>query len=71
MEVYSLTSLGRALAHSVRSPHKPEWGVIYFMAKNDHSTKEKILSYVPTATTYTLVHLKNKGIIREETGCEV
>ena len=71
MEIYELTNTGRALSHSVRSPNKPEWKVIYFLAKNGQSDKEKILSYVPEASSATLAKLRIKGVIKEDSGVTV
>lgn len=68
MEIYSLTARGKVLAHNTRSPHTPEWGVIYFLAKQGRATTEQIKNYVPSSTSITIARLRMKGIIREETG---
>ncbi len=71
MEIYSLTTRGRALSHSVRSPKTPEWGVIYFLAKQGSATKEQIIGYVSSASSSTLMKLRLKGIIQDETAVRV
>lgn len=67
MEVYSLTSVGRALAHGIRNPSNTKWKIIYFLSRRESATKEQILSYVPDATALTLAELKGKHIIQDET----
>jgi hypothetical protein len=67
MEIYSLTTRGRVLSHSVRSPKTPEWGVIYFLSKQGSATKEQITGYVPSASSSTFMKLRNNGIIHDET----
>lgn len=71
MEVYSLTRLGRTIAHSPRGGDSPEWSVVYFLAKQGKATTEQIKSYVPTASSSTLAKLRTRGIIRNEAGVSV
>ena len=68
MEIYSLTSKGKALSHSVRGAPTPEWKVVYFLAKQGRATKDQIKEYVPIASSSTLLRLRIKGIIQDETG---
>lgn len=68
MEIYSLTSRGKALAHNTRSPNTPEWGVIYFLARQGRATTDQIKNFVPSSTSITIARLRIKGIISEETG---
>lgn len=67
MEIYRLTPRGEQLAHSYRAPRKAEWGVIFFLNKRHAATKEQILDNVPGATSMTLMKLRVKRIISEET----
>jgi hypothetical protein len=64
VEIYELTSIGRGLAHSTRSPDTPEWKVIYFLSKQGRATKDQIQSYVPLATSATLAKLRIKHVIQ-------
>lgn len=68
MEVYSLTTRGRQLSHSVRSPNTPEWAVIHFLAKQGRATKDQIKSYVPSASSATLAKLRIRKIIQDDMG---
>lgn len=71
MEIYRLSNLGYALAHSTRNPSTPEWGVIHYLAKNHSASKEKIMSEVAGATPLILGKLMRKGILVNETGVSV
>lgn len=71
MEIYSLTARGQALAHGIRSPKTPEWGVIHFLFRQKKATAEQIKSYIPGATSATLAKLRIKGIVRDETAVGV
>jgi len=71
MEIYRLSKLGYALAHSTRNPPTPEWGVIHYLSKMHSASKQKILTEVPGASTSTLARLRMKRIIVEETGVAV
>ncbi len=71
MEIYRLTSRGERLAHSYRSPRTPPWGVIHFLNKRSAATKEQVLENVPGATSGTLMKLRIKRIITEETEVNV
>lgn len=68
MEIYSLTTRGRALSHSIRSPKTPEWLIIHFLARQGKATNEQIMDYVPGATNMTLARLKSRGVIKDESG---
>jgi len=70
VEIYSLTSRGRSLSHNTRSPRTPEWGVIYFLAKQGRATTEQIKTFVPSSSSFTIARLRIKGVIREESGVE-
>jgi hypothetical protein len=68
MEIYELTTTGRGLAHSMRSPNTPEWKVIYFLSKQGRATKDQIQGYVPDASSATLAKLRIKHIIQDAGG---
>lgn len=68
MEVYTLTGKGRQLAHSVRGQRTADWGVVYFLSKNGSATKDQILSYVSGASISTIVRLKARRIITDQSG---
>ena len=65
MEIYSLTNKGRALAKSVRgNKSNPEWGVLYFLARNGGSaTDENIKTFVPNVNSALLGRMINKGYL--------
>lgn len=67
MELYSLTPKGRALARSVRgNKSNPEWGVIYFLARNGGSaTDEQIKTFVPNTNRMLLAKMcsEKKGYL--------
>ena len=67
MEIYRLTDRGDQLARSYRSPDTPAWRVIHFLRKRGVATKEQILDNVPYATSMTLLKLKHKRIVVEDT----
>lgn len=71
MEIYRLSERGERLAHSYRAPRTAAWGVIYFLKRRGVATKEQILDNVPYATSLTLMKLKLKRIVVEETGVNV
>ena len=71
MEIYRLSRLGYALAHSTRNPPTPEWAVIHYLDRMHSASKEKIISEVGGATPSILARLRVKKILVEETGVSV
>jgi hypothetical protein len=63
LEIYRLTGRGEELAHAVRSPRTPEWAVIHYLNRQGVATKEQVLTYVPSASTMTLMKLRMRGLI--------
>lgn len=64
MEIYSLTPLGHALAHSYRPPKDSvRWRVIYYLAKNGQSERSELISNTG-ATSYTLSYLRMRKLIQ-------
>ena len=71
MEIYSLTNRGRRLAHNIRAPRTPEYGIIFFLNKRGLASKEQILEYVPGATGSMLAKLRLKKVITEGSEVEI
>jgi hypothetical protein len=71
VDIYRLTQLGEHLSHNPRAPDTAKWRVIFFLSKNGATDKEKLLSYVPMATPYTLMELRRKGVITGGQGVSV
>lgn len=70
MEIYTLTTVGDKLRHSINNTGKPRQKIIYFLAKVHRATKEQILENVPDATLGDIAVLKrsNPPIIEIEMG---
>lgn len=71
MQIYRLSRIGYALAHSTKNPNTPEWGVIHYLAKQHSAEMGKILAEVQGASPITIQKLRRKGIIVEETAVRV
>ena len=71
MEIYRLSKLGYALAHSTRNPDTPEWKVIHYLGRMHSASKEKLLTEVGGVTPSVLMRLRIKRILVEETGVNV
>ena len=75
MQVYSLTKLGRRLAHNTRyDASKPEWKIIHHLNKMGEATKEQISKYCglsPDEAIGALAKLRRINVVKEATGVEV
>jgi hypothetical protein len=71
VEIYRLSNLGYALAHSRTNPDTPEWRVIHYLARMHSASGEKIISEVVGVNAFTLGKLRKKQILLDETGVSV
>ncbi len=74
IQVYTLTTLGRAMARSTRSPRTPAWRIINYLDKVGHATSDQMAMYCGLGqgeVSANLVKLRHRRIVVEETGTEV
>ena len=68
LQVWSLTELGRTMAHSIRSPRSSGWLIIHHLSNTGAQTTDQIANYINLGkgeVSAILLQLKRKMIVTE------